>query len=66
MSATCVSGNSIGLVSMTLSIPQRKLDEVKEYLQSFNLTHKVTKRKIQQLAGKLNWISQCILHAPPH
>ena len=47
-------------VSMTLSIPQRKMDEVKEYLQSFYASRKVTKRNIQQLAGKLNWISQCI------
>ena len=47
-------------VSMTLSIPQRKMDEVKEYLQSFYASRKVIKRNIQQLAGKLNWISQCI------
>ena len=73
MSATCVSGNSTGLVSMTLIIPQRKLKEVKEYLQSFKeylqsfyVTRKVAKLKIQQLAGKLTWISQCIVHAPPH
>ena len=45
---------------MTLSIPQRKMDEVKEYLQSFYASRKVTKRNIQQLAGILNWISQCI------
>ena len=48
-------------ISMTLSIPQGKMDEVKQYLKSFLISRKVTKRRIQQLAGKLNWISQCIL-----
>ena len=41
-------------VSIALSIHQWKMGEVREYLQSFYASRKVTKHKIQQLAGKLN------------
>ena len=50
-------------ISMALSIPQRKMDVVKQCLKTFLISREVTnlkKRRLQQLAGKLNWISQCI------
>ena len=46
--------------SMTLSIPQEKMDEVRQCMNTFMASRKVTKRQIQSLAGKLNWITQCV------
>ena len=45
---------------MTLSIPQEKMTEVKQCMNTFMLSRNVTKRQIQSLAGKLNWITQCV------
>lgn len=46
--------------SMTLSIPQSKIKEIKQCMNLFLASRKVNKRQIQSLAGKLNWITQCI------
>ena len=60
----CQSLVFLGIVldstSMTLSIPQEKMDEVKQCMNTFMASRKVTKRQIQSLAGKLNWITQCV------
>ena len=53
-------GITLDSTSMTLSIPQEKMNEVKQCMNTFMLSRNVTKRQIQSLAGKLNWITQCV------
>lgn len=53
-------GITINSINMTFSIPKPKLKEIETIMQSFLVSKKVTKRAIQSLAGKLNWITQCI------
>ena len=53
-------GITLNSDSMTFCIPGPKLKEIKYVMQSFLVSKKVTKRAIQSLAGKLNWITQCI------
>ena len=36
------------------------MDEVKQCMNTFMASRKVTKRQIQSLAGKLSWITQCV------
>ena len=45
---------------MTLSIPDDKLTDVELTMKSFISRKKVSKRDIQSLVGKLNWITQCV------
>lgn len=60
----CQSLTFLGVVldsnSLTLSIPESKLREVAGIMRHFLIRKKVTKRDIQSLVGKLNWITQCI------
>ncbi|MEW8545791.1 MAG: reverse transcriptase domain-containing protein, partial [Candidatus Thiodiazotropha sp.] len=60
----CQSLTFLGIVldsnNMTLSIPDSKLREVEEIMKQILKRKKVTKRDIQSLVGKLNWITQCI------
>jgi hypothetical protein len=53
-------GITLNSVSMTFCIPRPKLMEIESVMQKFLVSKKVTKREIQSLAGKLNWITQCI------
>lgn len=53
-------GILLNSVNMTLTIPEPKLTEVETSMKSFLISRKVTKRDIQSLVGKLNWITQCI------
>ncbi len=53
-------GITLDTVAMTLSLPDNKLAELKLYLQKLKRQHKVTKRSLQSLAGRLNWATQCI------
>jgi len=45
---------------MTLRIPVNKLNETQSLMQRIFHSKKITKREIQSLVGKLNWITQCI------
>lgn len=47
-------------IEMTTSVPDEKLAELRDCLQTFLQRPKVTKREIQSLMGKLNWIAQCV------
>lgn len=53
-------GILIDSINMTLSVPEQKLSELRNDLQCFLNRAKVTKRDIQQLVGKMNWIAQII------
>ena len=45
---------------MTLTIPEPKLSEIETSMKRFLVSRKVSKRDIQSLVGKLNWVTQCI------
>ena len=53
-------GITLNSESMTYFIPESKLAEIEFIMKRFLNSKKVTKREIQSLAGKLNWVSQCI------
>lgn len=56
----CFLGILLDTTSMTISVPQAKVVEIKALLQYFMSRNKVSKRQIQSLAGKLNFITQCV------
>lgn len=47
-------------MDMTLSVPDEKVTELRNDLQCFLQRTKVTKREIQSLSGKLNWVAQIV------
>lgn len=47
-------------VSMSLSLPENKLDELLQCLHETLTKKKASKKSLQSLAGKLNWASQVI------
>lgn len=53
-------GVLINSVDMTLSVPDEKVTELRNDLQCFLQRTKVTKREIQSLSGKLNWVAQIV------
>lgn len=53
-------GITLDSINMTLSVPNEKTSEIKCLLNKFIIAKKVTKRQIQSLAGKLNFITQCV------
>ena len=48
-------GVVINTVAMELSLPQCKLSETRELVNTFASRKRASKRQLQQLAGKLNW-----------
>ena len=50
----------INTVTLELSLPQKKLEEMKEVIASFVNRKRATKRQLQQLAGKLNWACRVV------
>ena len=60
--ATCLTflGVEIDTVAGTLQLPERKLNELKEVLQSFTRRKRASRKQLQSLAGKLNWACQVI------
>lgn len=53
-------GINLDSKSMTISVPMEKIADIKISLRQFMSVKKVTKRQIQSLAGKLNFLTQCI------
>lgn len=47
-------------VNMSLTLPKDKVQDLKHTLRSANKKSKLTKRHLQQIAGKLNWACQCV------
>ena len=53
-------GVQINTVTLELSLPQKKLEEMKAVVASFVNHKRATKRQLQQLAGKLNWACRVV------
>ena len=53
-------GILLNSANMTLTIPEPKLTEIETSMKRFLVSRKVSKRDIQSLVGKLNWVTQCI------
>ena len=53
-------GVNFDTVRMEMSIPVEKLTEVRELLGAWSRKTKATKKGLQQLLGKLFWVSRCV------
>ena len=53
-------GVEIDTIQLSLSLPQRKLHDLKSVLLSFQSRTRVSKRQLQQLAGRLNWACKVV------
>ena len=53
-------GVEIDTIALTISLPSKKLGELKDILLSFNSRTRASKRQLQQLAGRLNWACKVI------
>ena len=56
-------GVTFDTVSMTMSIPGDKLQELREDLSLWSRKKKASKRNLQQLLGKLFWVSRCVRYS---
>jgi hypothetical protein len=54
-------GVDINCVSQTLALPAKKLSETKLLIASWLGKKKATKKSVQQLIGKLNWVCRVML-----
>ena len=45
---------------MTMSVPADKLEELREEVNMWSRKKKATKKNLQQLLGKLFWVSKCV------
>ena len=53
-------GVNFDTVRMKMSIPAEKLTEVRDEISSWSRKTKATKKGLQQLLGKLFWVSRCV------
>lgn len=53
-------GISINTILKTLSIPQRKLDEIRQYLQSMASADNVPLKSAQRAIGLINHLAKCV------
>ncbi|XP_041346993.1 uncharacterized protein LOC121366726 [Gigantopelta aegis] len=53
-------GVVLNSLAMTLSIPHDRITELRGLLVKTLSNGKITKRQIQSIVGKLNWITQCV------
>ena len=53
-------GINIDSLSMSISLPQEKVAELRELLITYVRKRHASKKQLQQLAGKLNWASQVV------
>ena len=60
--STCMTflGLEVNTISMTITIPSNKMIEINIELDKWLEARKMTKRKVQRLAGLLNFASACI------
>ena len=56
-------GVNFDTVLMRMSIPAEKLTEVREEIASWSRKSKATKKGLQQLLGKLFWVSRCVKYS---
>ena len=53
-------GVNFDTVNMKMSIPPDKLTEVRDDISSWSRKTKATKKNLQQILGKLFWVSRCV------
>ena len=53
-------GVNFNTISMKMSIPAEKLTEVRDEISFWSKKTKATKKGLQQLLGKLFWVSRCV------
>ena len=53
-------GYEIDTKNLIIKIPEDKLEEILVECKKWNINNMVTKKEVQKLAGKLNFISKCI------
>lgn len=56
----CFLGIMLNSVSMSMSIPQQKLQDIRSFVASWANKSKATKRELQSLIGKRSWTAKCI------
>ena len=56
-------GVNFDTVRMIMSIPAEKLTEVRDEIAAWSKKTKATKKGLQQLLGKLFWVSRCIKYS---
>ena len=52
-------------IKLTMSVPPEKLQEVREQLSLWLKKTTATKKTLQQLLGRLFWISKCVRFSRP-
>ena len=62
---TCMPylGVCFNTIDMTMSIPAEKLEELREELSLWTKKKRASKKHIQQLLGKLFWVSRCVKYS---
>ena len=58
-------GVQFDTVAMTMSVPADKLEEVREEVTLWSRKSTITKKTLQQLLGRLFWISRCVKFSRP-
>ena len=53
-------GIILNSVTMKLTLPKKKVDDLFKTLCNVKRKPKITKKQLQSLAGKLNWATQCV------
>ena len=56
-------GVTFDTVTMTMSIPAEKLEELRETLSLWSRKKRTSKKNLQKLLGKLVWVSRCVKHS---
>ena len=65
--STCMPflGVQFNTVKLVMSVPPDKLEEVREEINLWRRKSTVTKKGLQQLLGKLFWVSKCVRFSRP-
>ena len=58
-------GVQFDTVKMTMSVPPEKMAEVREEINVWKKKTTATKKSLQQLLGKLFWVSRCVKYSRP-
>jgi hypothetical protein len=56
----CFLGINLDSITGTMTIPEAKLHDIRQFSSLWINKQKATKREIQSLVGKLSWIARCV------
>ena len=59
-------GIQVDTRNCTLTLPDIKLNELKEEVEKWRNVKKTSKRALQRLLGKMNWAAKCVRAARPY